>query len=255
MSRKKVIVVMPAYNASKTLEKTYRDIPNQVIDSIILVDDASQDDTIAVAKKLDLKIIVHAKNTGYGGNQKTCYTEALKDGADIIIMLHPDYQYDPSLIPSLIEPIENNEADAVLGSRFIVGSALASGMPWWKYIGNKVLTKIQNIILRQNLSEYHTGYRVYSREFLETVPFLLNSNNFIFDQEILVQAIYLGFRIKEVPIPTRYLPDSSSISFINSVIYGLDILCLLTSYIMHKTGIKQSPLLKGRTKIMKVKSL
>jgi glycosyltransferase involved in cell wall biosynthesis len=235
--RPKVIVVMPAYNAAKTLRLTYQAIPKIGIDHVILVDDGSKDETLKIAKELELEVFVHARNFGYGGNQKTCYTEALKKGADIVVMLHPDYQYDPALLPELVAPIQAGEADVVLGSRFMTGSVVKQGMPWWKFLGNRFLTRLQNWVLGQNLAEYHTGYRAFGRKVLEEIPFLLNSDKFVFDQEMLVQAIHLGFRIKEVPVPTRYFRDASSVSFVASVVYGASILCLLARYELHRCSL------------------
>src|SRR5262245_39307610 len=232
-----VVVVMPAYNAAKTLRITYDAIPKQVVDSVILVDDGSRDETLKIAKELKLEVFVHARNYGYGGNQKTCYTEALKAGADIVVMLHPDYQYDPTLLPDVVAPIKAGEADVVLGSRLLGGSVVEQGMPWWKYLGNRFLTGVQNWVLGQKLSEYHTGYRAFSRRVLEEVPFLLNSDNFVFDQEMLVQTLHLGFTIKEIPVPTRYFAEASSASFSASVRYGLSILLLLTRYSLHRRSI------------------
>ena len=236
-TKPKVVVVMPAYNAAKTLRITYDAIPKATVDQVILVDDGSSDETLQIAKDLKLEVFVHARNFGYGGNQKTCYTEALKAGADIVVMLHPDYQYDPSLLPNVIAPIKAGEADVVLGSRLMGGNVVAQGMPWWKFLGNRFLTGVQNWVLGQRLSEYHTGYRAFSRRVLEEVPFLLNSDNFVFDQEMLVQAIHLGFRIKEVPVPTRYFREASSASFNASVIYGLSILALLFRYMLHRRSL------------------
>jgi glycosyltransferase involved in cell wall biosynthesis len=236
-SKPKVVVVMPAYNAAKTLRITYQDIPHQRIDGIILVDDGSTDETLAIARELNLTAFVHARNFGYGANQKTCYTEALKEGADIVVMLHPDYQYDPTLLPEIVAPIENGEADIVLGSRFLMGSVMKQGMPWWKYISNRFLTKVENVVLGWNLSEYHTGYRAYSRQVLEELPFLLNSDKFVFDQEILVQAAERRFRVKEVPVPTKYFPEASSANFVASCIYGLSILLLLSRFLLHRASI------------------
>jgi glycosyltransferase involved in cell wall biosynthesis len=233
----KVVVVMPAYNAAKTLRVTYEAIPKQDVDSVILVDDGSRDETLKIAKELKLEVFVHARNYGYGGNQKTCYTEALKAGADIIVMLHPDYQYDPTLLPNVVAPIKAGEADVVLGSRLLGGNVMQQGMPWWKFLGNRFLTGVQNWVLGQELSEYHTGYRAFSRRVLEEVPFLLNSDNFVFDQEMLVQTIHLGFSIKEVPVPTRYFAEASSASFTASVRYGLSILLLLVRYSLHRGSI------------------
>lgn len=232
--RPKIVVVMPAYNAAKTLKITYDAIPHQTVDQIILVDDGSTDKTLEIARELRLTVFVHTRNYGYGANQKTCYTEALKEGADIVVMLHPDYQYDPTLVPEIVAPIKAEEADIVLGSRFLSGSTMEQGMPWWKFLGNKFLTALENWTLGLKLSEYHTGYRAYSRRVLEEVPFALNSDKFVFDQEILVQASYLGFGIKEVPVPTKYFPEASKASFVDSVIYGLSILLLLGRFLVHR---------------------
>jgi len=236
VEKPKVVVVMPAYNAAKTLRLTYDAIPKEDVDHMILVDDASRDETLQVARELKLEVFVHGRNYGYGGNQKTCYTEALKAGADIVVMLHPDYQYDPTLLPNLVEPLKEGTADVVLGSRLMQGNVIEQGMPWWKFMGNRFLTGIQNRVLKQNLTEYHTGYRAFSRRVLEEVPFLLNSDNFVFDQEMLVQAMHLGFRIKEVPVPTRYFAEASSASFSASVTYGLSILWLLARYLLHRSS-------------------
>ena len=235
--RPKVVVVMPAYNAAKTLRITYDAIPMDRVDHVILVDDGSTDETLKIARELKLEVFIHSRNFGYGANQKTCYTEALKAGGDIVVMLHPDYQYDPTLLPDLVAPIESGEADVVLGSRFLKGDVLKQGMPWWKYLGNRFLTWLENLVLGLNLFEYHTGYRAYDRRVLEEVPYLINSDNFVFDQEILVQAVHLGFRIKEVPVPTRYFPEASSASLVASVIYGLNILALLFRYSLHKLSL------------------
>jgi glycosyltransferase involved in cell wall biosynthesis len=240
----KVIVTMPAYNAAKTLLKTLGDIPKGVVSEFILVDDCSQDDTVAVGTSLDIKVIKHPHNVGYGGNQKTCYLEALRDGADIVIMLHPDYQYDPRKVPDMIAPILAGQADIVLGSRFLGGGALKGGMPMYKFICNRALTTAQNIVLGTNLSEFHTGYRAYSREFLERVPFLRNSIAFVFDAEILCQAVFFGFRISEIPVETRYFPEASSINFWNSVKYGLGVLGSLVKFWLAKHNLAQSPLFR-----------
>lgn len=237
IDKPKVVVVMPAYNAAKTLRITYDAIPKHDVDQVILVDDGSQDETLQIAKELRLEVFVHARNYGYGGNQKTCYTEALKAGADIVVMLHPDYQYDPTLLPNVVAPIKSGAADVVLGSRLLAGNVVGQGMPWWKFLGNRFLTGVQNRLLGQKLAEYHTGYRAFSRRVLEEVPFLLNSDNFVFDQEMLVQVIHLGFRIKEVPVPTRYFAEASSASFKASVIYGLSILGLLARYLLHRNAL------------------
>jgi glycosyltransferase involved in cell wall biosynthesis len=240
----KIIVTMPAYNAAKTLLKTFEDIPKGTVSEIILVDDCSKDDTAAVGTALNLKVIRHPHNVGYGGNQKTCYLEALRDGADIVIMLHPDYQYDPRKVPDMVAPILNGEADIVLGSRFIDGGALKGGMPMYKYISNRCLTFFQNKILGTDLSEFHTGYRAYSRQFLERVPFLRNSISFTFDAEILCQAVFFGFRISEIGVETRYFPEASSINFLNSVKYGFGVLGSLGQYWLAKNRIIDSVLFK-----------
>lgn len=233
----KVIVVMPAYNAGKTLKLTYEAMPKDDVDLVILVDDGSSDETVKIAQELGLKIFLHSQNYGYGANQKTCYMEALKENPDIIVMLHPDYQYDPTLLPQLIAPIKRGEADVVLGSRLLVDEALKRGMPTWKYIANRTLTKFENLVLEQDLSEYHTGYRAYSKKMLESVPFLYNSDKFVFDQEILVQAIESGFKIAEVPVPAKYFPEASSAGIKDSIFYGMGILGLLGKYILHRNGV------------------
>lgn len=233
MTRKsKVIVIMPAYNAERTLEKTHSEIPKEYVDEIILVDDASKDRTVEIARGLGLGVIVHSENKGYGGNQKTCYANALKKGADIVVMVHPDYQYDPSGLAELIEPIESGRADIVLGSRmYYKKDALKGGMPLYKFISNIFLTKLENMTFGLSLSEYHTGLRAYSRSFLSTIDFIKLSDGFVFDTEIIAAAVKGGFRIAEVPIKTRYLDDSSSISFRDSVEYGLRTLKVLYDFI------------------------
>jgi glycosyltransferase involved in cell wall biosynthesis len=236
---KKVIVVMPAYNAAKTLEKTLADIPRDSIDGIILTDDASQDDTVGIAKRLGLKVIVHEVNKGYGANQKTCYREALKLGADIMIMVHPDHQYDPTVIPHLIEPLLKEECDAVFGSRMLGGRPLEGGMPKWKYLANIFLTAVENATFYMYLTEYHSGLRAYSRKYLETVKLELNSNDFVFDSEIIAQGVIHNMRIREIPIQTRYFPEASQIGFWRSVVYGISILKTLIKYKLHKKGIKR----------------
>ena len=231
MKKKKVVVVMPAYNAEKTLKRTYKDIPKKFVDETILVDDGSHDNTVIIAKKLRLKTFVHPQNRGYGGNQKTCYTMALNSGADIIVMIHPDYQYDSRLIENLIKPIIDGRFDIMLGSRIRTRrEVLSGGMPLYKYIGNRFLTIIQNIILGQNLSEYHTGFRAFNKKVLKNLPFHKFSDDFVFDQQILVSAIYSGFKIGETPVPVRYFPDASSINFRRSVTYGLSTLMSLSLY-------------------------
>lgn len=236
-AKPKTVVVMPAYNAEKTLEYTFNSIPKGWVDEVILVDDGSRDHTIEVANQLGLITIRHPHNAGYGANQKTCYTQALSRNADIIIMLHPDGQYDPSIIPDMIKVILREEADVVLGSRLLIaGNALKGGMPLYKFVFNRFLTEFENIILGKHLSEYHTGYRAYHRRVLDTVPYLRNSNDFVFDQEFLFQAIAFGFRLAEVPVATKYFSEASSISFKNSVKYGLATLGLGLRYLIHKLG-------------------
>lgn len=236
---KKIIAILPAYNAGKTLEKTVNDISRQWVDEIILVDDASKDDTVAIAKKLGLKTFVHPANRGYGGNQKTCYKKALKDGADIVVMVHPDHQYDPRLLPELVKPLMAEEADAVFGSRMMnPKNALAGGMPYWKFTANIFLTFIENIILGLRLTEYHSGFRAYSRKALEAVPFEKNSDDFVFDTEIIVQLKIAGMKILETPISTRYFPEASQIGLKRSVEYGIAILNVMKKYLFFKYKIK-----------------
>jgi glycosyltransferase involved in cell wall biosynthesis len=235
--RPKVIVVMPAYNAARTLVRTYRDIPPGVVDHVILVDDLSRDDTVAVAELLNLQVVVHRQNLGYGGNQKTCYDTALAEGADVVVMLHPDYQYDATRIPDLVAPILEGRADMMLGSRFL-GDPLAGGMPRWKYVANRFLTTLQNRSYGLRLSEYHTGFRAYSRELLETIDYRANSNDFVFDQELVGQVVRAGFRIGEVPVPTRYFAEASSVNFRRSVLYGLG---TLRTLLRHRTSPSAEP--------------
>ena len=236
----KVVVIMPAYNAAQTLERTYDDLSKEVVDKVILVDDVSQDETVEIARRLGLKVIVHVQNKGYGGNQKTCYLEALKDGADIVVMLHPDYQYDSTLVPELIRPIQEGKADMVMGSRFLSGKPLAGGMPIYKYISNRFLTIVENLILGQHLSECHTGFRAFSRRLLATIPFLLNSDKFVFDTETIAQSVALGFKITEIAVPTRYFKEASSVDFKNSIIYGLSTLWVMVRYLLNKWGLVRS---------------
>lgn len=238
-----VIVVMPAYNAEKTLERTVRDIPAGLASEVILVDDKSRDGTIALSKKLGLTTIAHNVNRGYGGNQKTCYDTALKHGADIVIMIHPDYQYDPSLAANMARPIAEGKVDFMLGSRIRNRKqALAGGMPLWKYIPNRALTWIENVILGLRMSELHTGYRAYSRKVLETVPYQANSNDYVFDSEFLVQARYFGFRFGETPVPIRYFDEASSPNFQRSLVYGLSTLGCLVRYLAKKARVYSSPI-------------
>jgi len=230
-------VVMPAYNAEKTLKDTYYEIPKGIVDEILVVDDYSQDMTVEVCKQLGLEVLVHEKNKGYGANQKTCYTEALKKGADIIIMLHPDYQYPPKLITAMAALICSGMFDVVLGSRILGGMALKGGMPVYKIIANRLLTFIENILLNQKLSEYHTGYRAFSKDVLLNLPLLENSDDFIFDNQLLAQAIYFGFRIGEITAPSKYTKDSSSISFKRSIIYGFGVIVTAIKFLLQKIGI------------------
>jgi glycosyltransferase involved in cell wall biosynthesis len=245
----RVVVVMPAYNAAKTLRMTYAELPRDHVDLVIVVDDGSSDETTKIARELGLELFVHNRNYGYGANQKTCYREALKAGAEIIVMVHPDYQYDPTLLPDVIRPIREGRADVVLGSRLLGGDPMRQGMPWWKYIANRFLTWIENRTFRLNLAEYHTGYRAFRREVLEAVNLEMNSDKFIFDQEIIAQSVEIDSRIAEVPVPTRYFPEASSASFIQSSIYGLSILWLLLLYKLHRSGLvrqRQFQSLRGR---------
>lgn len=221
---KKIVVVLPAYNAEKTLEKTYNEIPKDIVDEILLTDDHSNDRTVELAKCLGLGVFVHEKNKGYGANQKTCYKEALKKGADIIIMLHPDYQYPPRLIIAMAGLICSGMFDIVLGSRILGGMALKGGMPVYKYISNRILTFLENLLLGQKVSEYHTGYRAFSKDVLLNLPILENSDDFVFDNQILAQAIYFGYQIGEITSPSKYTAESSSISFKRSIIYGFGVL-------------------------------
>lgn len=224
----KVVIVMPAYNAAKTLEKTYKDIPKEYKTHVILVDDGSHDKTVAIAKKLGIKTVVHPQNRGYGGNQKTCYTTALSDGADIVVMIHPDYQYDATLTSEMVRPILEGRFDIMLGSRIRTrGEALAGGMPPYKYYANRFLTMAENIVLGQNLSEYHTGFRAFHKKVLQKVPFHRLSDDFVFDQQILISAIRKGFKVGETQVPVRYFPDASSINFKRSVTYGIGTLVSL----------------------------
>lgn len=238
--KRKVVVVMPAYNAARTLHLTYTKLPHDIVDQVILVDDGSRDETARIALELGLELFVHTRNYGYGANQKTCYREALRAGADIVVMVHPDYQYDPSLLPEVIRPIQEGRADVVLGSRLLGADPREGGMPWWKYIANRFLTGAENAVFRLRLAEYHTGYRAYTRDALEAVNFQMNSDNFIFDQEIIAQFVELKLRIDEVPVPTRYFPQASSASFLQSTVYGLSILRLLARYWAHARGWKRN---------------
>ena len=237
INSKRVCVVMPSYNAEKTLQKTYDEIPKNIVDEIILTDDASKDRTVEVAKSLGIKTFVHNQNRGYGGNQKTCYKAALDLDADITIMLHPDYQYTPKLITAMASMIAEGVFDAVIGSRILGNKAMKGGMPIYKYVSNRLLTLIENTIIQQKLSEYHTGYRAFSRKVLETIPLLDNSDDFVFDNQMLCQILYFGFEVGEVSCPALYFDDASSISFSRSVSYGLGVLQTSLKYAMAKRGI------------------
>jgi glycosyltransferase involved in cell wall biosynthesis len=239
-SAPKVVVVMPAYNAGQTLRLTYEELPKDTVNLVILVDDGSTDATLDIARQLGLEIFVHNRNYGYGANQKTCYAEALRAGAEIVVMVHPDYQYDPRLVPKIIAPIVSDRADVVLGSRLKEGSALAQGMPWWKYFANRFLTGLENRAFSLSLSEYHTGYRAFRRDVLETVNFPANSDGFVFDQEIIAQVVAAKFRIAEIAVPTRYFPEASSASFFASVGYGLRILSVLFWFTLNQRGLRRS---------------
>ena len=245
INNKKVIVVLPAYNAEKTLESTYNEIPFDVVDEVILVDDKSVDKTINKAKELGIKhVFIHEQNKGYGANQKTCYNEALKLGADIVVMLHPDYQYTPKLIPAMVNIIANEISPVVLGSRILGNGALKGGMPFYKFFFNRTLTFIQNLLIGAKLSEYHTGFRAYSRKVLEKISYQSNSDNFVFDNQVLAQIHYAGFKITEISCPTKYNDDSSSINFWNSVKYGLGVLKTSFQFLLQKVGLVKFEIFK-----------
>lgn len=242
----KVVVVLPAYNAAKTLRQTFQEIDRSIVDEIILVDDASKDETLAVAREIGIRhIISHQQNKGYGGNQKSCYRQALELGADIIVMLHPDYQYTPALIGPMVSLIANKVYPVVLGSRILGKGALRGGMPLYKYFFNRVLTATQNLLMRQKLSEYHTGYRAYAREVLLSIPFENNSDDFVFDNELLAQIFYRGYEIAEITCPTKYFEEASSINFRRSMKYGAGVLRVSLQYALQKSGIKKSSLFRG----------
>jgi len=240
----RVIVVMPAYNAAATLLQTYEQIPKDVVSEVLLVDDASHDETVQEARKLNIPTLVHPENRGYGANQKTCYTEALRRGADIVVMLHPDYQYDPTLIPEMVRPIQEGKADLVLGSRLMGVDGRQYGMPAYKYLANRFLTAIENNAMGTRLSELHTGYRAYSRKLLTTIPYLRNSDDFVFDSQVLFQTVAFGFNIAEISVPCRYMPEASSINFIRSLRYGLSTLIVAAQYTMHRKGRIKCPLFR-----------
>jgi glycosyltransferase involved in cell wall biosynthesis len=239
---RKVIVVLPAYNAARTLKQTIDEIPAGIVDEIILTDDASRDDTVAVSKELGLTTLRHPRNRGYGGNQKTCYAAALARGADIVVMLHPDYQYSPRLVPAMASMIASGEFDVALGSRILGVGALAGGMPIYKYLSNRFLTLAQNLLISHKLSEYHTGYRAWSAEVLRRLPLEVCSDDFVFDNQMLTQAVFFGFRIGEISCPTKYFPEASSINFRRSVIYGLGVLRTSLQFRLHRLGLMRNPL-------------
>ncbi len=238
LNGKKIVVVMPAYNAARTLRQTYDEIPRDVVDEVILVDDASHDQTVAIARELGIEILVHPTNAGYGANQKTCYRRAIELGADVVVMVHPDYQYTPKLITAMAAMITSGLYHAVLGSRVLGRGALAGGMPLYKFIANRSLTLIQNLCLAQKLSEYHTGYRAFSREALLTLPLEENSNDFVFDNEMIVQLIYFGYEVAEITCPTKYFEDASSINWARSTVYGLGVLRTTARYVCARLGLR-----------------
>lgn len=248
LNGKKIVVVLPAYNAAKTLEKTYREIPFDIVDDVVLVDDRSGDDTATLARSIGIRhVIQHQRNRGYGGNQKSCYAKALELDADIVIMLHPDYQYTPMLIPSMAYLIANNLYHVVLGSRILGKGALRGGMPVYKYIANRILTFTQNLLVGQKLSEYHTGYRAFSGEVLKRIPFELNSDDFVFDNEMLSQIIYQGYEIAEVTCPTKYFEEASSINFKRSAVYGLGVLRVSLVHRLCKWGLMKRKIYEKKT--------
>jgi len=246
LNGKKIVVVMPAYNAEKTLEKTYSEIPFEIVDDVILVDDASRDRTSELSRNIGIHTIIHENNLGYGGNQKSCYKAALGLGADIVIMVHPDYQYTPKLIPAMASMIAYDEFDAVLASRILGIGALQGGMPLYKYVANRFLTLFENLCLGHKLSEYHTGYRAFSSEILEKLPLEKNSDDFVFDNQMLAQIIWFGYRIGELTCPTKYFEDASSINLHRSVIYGLGVLKTSLTFRLQKWGLIGSPLFTGK---------
>ncbi len=239
LNGKHITVILPAYNAEKTLQQTYDDIPKDIVDEIILTDDASSDLTVELAKKLNIKTFVHPKNMGYGANQKTCYREALNGNTDIIVMLHPDYQYTPKLITAMASMISEGVFDAVIGSRILGNQAMTGGMPTYKYVSNRILTALENLLIGQKLSEYHTGYRAFHRKVFEKIPLLENSDDFAFDNQMLCQILYFGYNVGEVSCPAKYFKDASSISFRRSVTYGLHVLKTACQYFLAKRGWSQ----------------
>lgn len=246
---KKLVVVLPAYNAAKTIEQTYREIPFDIVDEVVLVDDKSRDNTVEVAKELDIhRIVIHTENKGYGGNQKTCYNTARELGADIVIMVHPDYQYTPRLIHSMAFTIAHGVYPVVFGSRILGKGALKGGMPWYKYLANRFLTLFQNLVINQKLSEYHTGYRAYAREVLETINYEANSDDFIFDNQMIAQIFFNRFEIAEITCPTKYFEEASSINFRRSAIYGLGVIRVSFEYVLARLKIYTPSYLKPAQK-------
>jgi glycosyltransferase involved in cell wall biosynthesis len=241
---KKIVVVMPAYNAARTIERTFREVPMDIVDEVVVTDDASHDDTVPVARSLGLRTLVHEQNRGYGANQKTCYAEALRLGADVVIMLHPDYQYTPSLIPAMVGMITDGPFDVVLGSRVLGGRARRGGMPFYKYFANRFLTAAQNLLMGAKLSEYHTGYRAFAREVLEALPLLENSDDFVFDNQMLAQILYRDFEVGEVSCPAAYFEEASSINFRRSVVYGIGVLWTSLQVFLQRHGIAHFDILR-----------
>jgi glycosyltransferase involved in cell wall biosynthesis len=246
LNGKRIVVVMPAYHAGRTLEATWRDLPHDIVDDVVVVDDASDDDTVAVARLLGLEVILHPQNMGYGANQKTCYAEALARGADIVVMVHPDYQYDPRLVTAMAGMIGSGVYDMVIGSRILGGGALRGGMPVWKYFANRVLTLFENILLGAKLSEYHSGYRAFARPLLDAIAWQRNSDDFVFDNEILAQAIIGGFRIGEISVPTRYFAEASTIDFPRSVRYGFGVVRTALLAALARLGLYRHRLFRAR---------
>ncbi len=242
ISGKKLAVVMPAYNAEKTLRQTYQELPHEYVDEVILVDDGSKDGTAALARQLGIRTVIHPQNKGYGANQKTCYRQALQHGADIVVMVHPDYQYSPKLVTAMVSMITSGHFDIVLGSRILGGEALRGGMPRYKYIANRLLTLFENLLIGIKLSEYHTGYRAYTRAVLESLPLDRNSDDFVFDNEVIVQAAFFGFKIGELSCPAKYFEEASSIGFVRSMIYGMGVLGCAVKFVLQKAGIARFPL-------------
>ena len=245
LNRQRIIVVMPAYRAGRTLEATWRDLPHDIVDDLVLVDDSSDDDTVAIARRLGLEVIEHPQNRGYGSNQKTCYAAALDRGADIVVMVHPDYQYDPRLVTPMAGMIASGVYDLVIGSRILGGGALAGGMPWWKYVANRALTAFQNLLLGAKLSEYHSGYRAYSRQLLEAIPWRDNSDDFVFDSQLLAQAIVARWRVGEVSVPTRYFPEASSIDLPRSIRYGIGVVATTLLAALARWNVYADPLFRA----------